>query len=147
MGSHRHLLLNEIVFKKIHFGIILKTTLALKIRLIKLFALTLSWLRSLSYGNQSIESIDLLCKSMDWFLCFYMIGTTTMNQLSSKIDSTQTFSSDFSKNEDYLYKAYEWLILQTLIKNDVVSGYTRLHITRLHMQHIAHNTQKNQRLI
>ena len=144
MGSHRQLLLNEIVFKKIHFEIILKTTLALKIRLIKLFALTLSWLRSLSYGNQSI---DLQSKSMDWFLCFYMIGTTAMNQLSSKIDSTQTFSSDFSKNEDYLYKAYEWLILQTLIKNDVVSGYTRLHITRLHMQHIAHNTQKNQRLI
>ena len=36
-----------------------------KIWLISLLDLTLSWRRPISYRNQSI---DLLCKSMDWFL-------------------------------------------------------------------------------
>ena len=37
---------------------------------VKAFFLTLSWRGPLSYRNQSIDlqSIDLLCKSMDWFL-------------------------------------------------------------------------------
>ena len=43
-----------------------------------IFQLYLSWRRPLSYRNQSI---DLLCKSMDWFL-YDMITASVMKELS-----------------------------------------------------------------
>ena len=51
--------------KKLHVFVVIPQDARIYIVSNVFFCLTLSWRRSLSYRNQSI---DLLCKSMDWFL-------------------------------------------------------------------------------
>ena len=61
--------------------------------------LTLSWQRPLSYRNQSI---DLLWKSMDWFLYDNGLRHERVNLYSKHIPSDASFSRDAAIKENFL---------------------------------------------
>ena len=93
----------------------------MKLTFPKSLSQTLSWRRSISYRNQSI---DLFCKSANQWTGFYMIGTSVVNELTDICKCLFVLHSTvylFILRESYFYVVgarFTNLYFLTYIRND-----------------------------
>ena len=83
------------------------------------YLLTLSWQRPLSYRNQSI---DLLCKSMDWFLYDNGLRHERVNGATSEIDTQNILHFENVTALSFQSTIVFWRSIQFLIQH-VVSNF------------------------